>query len=222
MSKRCCRCKTEKPLTDFWPSQIRCKECCRAYKRTEAALKKSREAHRKWYAKNKRRAYDISMAWRNKHREAYRSWQKNYTHQIRTKRRNYLLLRTYGITTQEYEARLKKQGHVCACCGTHTPGHKGKFVVDHCHLSGKVRGLLCNNCNQALGLMRDSIGYGLSLVAYLARTGGVEHYAGCQPYIDESAREILDTLARNAWRRVEMPNAECRMEQETHGDPAWN
>jgi hypothetical protein len=108
---------------------------------------------------------------------------------------------------------LAAQNERCGCCGTHTPGHKGKFVVDHCHLSGKVRGLLCNNCNQALGLMRDSIGYGLSLVAYLAKTGGVEHYAGCQPYIYESAKEILDALAKNNWRRPEI---------QKEGEPAWN
>jgi len=143
----------------------------------------------------------MSVAWRRKNRERYRAWQQQYTLNIRRRRRGYQLQRAYGITIEDYETRLKQQGNVCACCGTDTPGHRGTFVVDHCHLSGKVRGLLCNNCNQALGLMRDSIGYGLSLVAYLVNTGGVEHYADCQPYISESAKEILDALARNSWRK---------------------
>lgn len=218
MLKRCCRCKTEKPATDFWPSQIRCKDCCRGYQRTEAARKKNRDAHKKWYARNKRTAVRLSVAWRRKNRERYRAWQKEYTLNIRRRRRGYQLQRAYGITIEDYETRLKQQGNVCACCGTNTPGQRGIFVVDHCHLSGKVRGLLCNNCNQALGMMRDSIGYGLSLVAYIARTGGVEHYADCQPYIAESGKEILDALARNGWKRQQTTDYATT----TQGDPVWN
>jgi hypothetical protein len=70
------------------------------------------------------------------------------------------LLRTYGIDTDEYNRMLKQQGSLCALC--HTEGwtmakhHKLKLVVDHCHTTGKVRGLLCHNCNRALGLLQDN------------------------------------------------------------------
>jgi len=221
MSKRCCRCKTEKPATDFWPSQIRCKDCCRAYGRTEAARENNRNAHKQWYAENREQVLADAKRWRAQNYDRYRAWQKEYSMRIRRRRRSYELRRAYGITIEEYETLLKEQGNVCACCGTATPGHKGKFVVDHCHLSGNVRGLLCNNCNQALGLMRDSIGYGLSLVAYLVRAGGVEHYAGCQPYIAESAKVILDALAKNGWRREARPQTTEQMTT-GKGDPSWN
>lgn len=47
------------------------------------------------------------------------------------------------------------------------PSHKLKLVVDHCHSSGEVRGLLCHNCNRALGLFKDSRENLLNAVEYL-------------------------------------------------------
>ena len=71
-------------------------------------------------------------------------------------RRNAHLKHRYGITTDEYDAFLLAQGGVCGICGKlpgdDQPHHwKGKLAVDHCHDSGKVRGLLCNDCNAGIG-----------------------------------------------------------------------
>lgn len=57
----------------------------------------------------------------------------------------------YGITEQEWLALLDKQGGHCACC-TQTKD----LVVDHCHTTGKVRGLLCPRCNHGLGHFLDN------------------------------------------------------------------
>jgi hypothetical protein len=69
-------------------------------------------------------------------------------------------MRTYGIDMAEYERMLDEQGGRCQICGdegfTMAKHHKLKLVVDHCHTTGKVRGLLCHNCNRALGLFHDS------------------------------------------------------------------
>ncbi|MET9337875.1 endonuclease domain-containing protein [Nonomuraea sp. NPDC003804] len=66
--------------------------------------------------------------------------------------RNYHLKRRYGITEDDYERMLARQGGLCAICqvvpGTH---------VDHCHASGLVRGVLCFNCNNALGHFQDDV-----------------------------------------------------------------
>lgn len=68
-----------------------------------------------------------------------------------------LFLRRYGITLDDYAQMLKRQGGKCALCATDTPsGRWGRFVVDHCHTTGRVRGLLCNSCNVALGRLGDS------------------------------------------------------------------
>jgi len=70
------------------------------------------------------------------------------------------LLRNYNISTDDYNRMLKQQNSLCALC--HTEGwamakhHKLKLVVDHCHTTGSVRGLLCHNCNRALGLLKDN------------------------------------------------------------------
>lgn len=73
---------------------------------------------------------------------------------------NYLQ-KTYGIDWKHYVSMLEKQNHKCAICGsegfTMKEGHRMKLVVDHCHTTGRVRGLLCHNCNRALGLFQDNI-----------------------------------------------------------------
>jgi len=70
----------------------------------------------------------------------------------RTGARKYL----YGVTQQQYDHYLKQQGGGCKLCGTKKPGGNGKaFHVDHCHKTNVVRGLLCVNCNVALGKFKD-------------------------------------------------------------------
>lgn len=58
---------------------------------------------------------------------------------------------TYKIGRKTYLAMLERQGGKCAICGSDTSRWKHRFHVDHCHLSGLVRGLLCNRCNPMLG-----------------------------------------------------------------------
>lgn len=58
----------------------------------------------------------------------------------------------YGITLVDYNEMLVEQDSRCKICNIETTG----LVVDHCHNSGEVRGLLCGNCNKGLGLFKDS------------------------------------------------------------------
>lgn len=60
----------------------------------------------------------------------------------------------FGITMHEYDALLRDQNGVCGICGAE-PRDKN-LAVDHCHSSGKIRGLLCFNCNSVLGKFKDS------------------------------------------------------------------
>ena len=80
------------------------------------------------------------------------------------------LQRSYGITQQDYDVMLVEQNHQCAICGTTDPGgrhNSNYFVVDHCHTTGKVRKLLCHNCNTALGLIGDNTQVLQSMIKYL-------------------------------------------------------
>lgn len=73
------------------------------------------------------------------------------------------LLRTYGITLEHYEDMLVDQSYECALCNADIErageGHHYTKVanVDHCHATGKVRGLLCHKCNKALGMFHDDV-----------------------------------------------------------------
>lgn len=60
---------------------------------------------------------------------------------------------------------LTSQGGTCAIC--HGTATVGRLAVDHCHLTGKVRGLLCTNCNTALGKLKDSKELLLNAINYL-------------------------------------------------------
>ena len=84
--------------------------------------------------------------------------------------RNAELQRRYGITQQDYEVMIAEQNKQCAICNTTEPGgrhNRGYFVVDHCHTTGKVRKLLCNNCNTALGLVGDNVDTLHKMINYL-------------------------------------------------------
>ncbi|WP_158088591.1 endonuclease domain-containing protein [Thermoactinospora rubra] len=66
--------------------------------------------------------------------------------------RNYMLQYRYGITEDDFQRMLAQQGGLCAICRDVEATH-----VDHCHDTGQVRGLLCFNCNNALGHFRDCV-----------------------------------------------------------------
>jgi hypothetical protein len=78
------------------------------------------------------------------------------------------LLRTYGISLEVYDHMLSEQGYVCKICGSNDPKHNSNnFVVDHCHETGVVRGLLCSECNLMLGKARDSVTILQNAINYL-------------------------------------------------------
>jgi hypothetical protein len=69
-----------------------------------------------------------------------RDWKKN-------------LQRLYGITEAQYNEMVKKQDGKCKICGATS---RNRLNIDHCHKTGKVRGLLCWNCNIGIGYFKDS------------------------------------------------------------------
>lgn len=81
------------------------------------------------------------------------------------------LLRTYGITEEQRNSMELEQGGLCASCGNPPTGkgHTAKLFVDHCHTTGKIRGLLCHPCNVALGLLRDDPVRIRALLAFVER-----------------------------------------------------
>ena len=72
----------------------------------------------------------------------------------------------YGITIEEYHKLMEQP--TCEICGS--TGNAKALHIDHCHTTGKVRGVLCYKCNQAMGMLEDNIEIIDSMAAYLVRT----------------------------------------------------
>lgn len=79
--------------------------------------------------------------------------------------------RMYGVTLDDVTDMHSEQGGVCGICGdkgfSMAKRYKNQIVVDHDHTTGKVRGLLCHNCNRGLGLFKDSVERLQKAVEYL-------------------------------------------------------
>lgn len=104
----------------------------------------------------------------------HRRWRGGRPEKTRHARRNGNLKHSYGITPAYYDALLAKQGGVCAICGKpetvvdRRTGKPRRLAVDHDHVTGKVRGLLCANHNALLGHAGDAPEILLAAVDYLA------------------------------------------------------
>lgn len=72
------------------------------------------------------------------------------------KMREYDYQSTYGISIAEYNELFTEQDGCCAICDRHQSEFKRRLAVDHCHDKGRIRGLLCHNCNLALGRFMES------------------------------------------------------------------
>jgi hypothetical protein len=82
--------------------------------------------------------------------------------------KDYHLKRSYGLSREEHTQLLIKQNHKCGICGIdEKEAFRSKLYVDHCHSSGKIRELLCHNCNASLGLLKESISTLTKAIAYL-------------------------------------------------------
>lgn len=73
----------------------------------------------------------------------------------------------YGLSTEEAEA-LRASRNSCDICGGPPNGPHGKFVIDHNHDTGRLRGILCNICNQTIGHLKDSPAIALRAAEYLS------------------------------------------------------
>lgn len=105
-----------------------------------------------------KRAYFKS--WKNTERgrqctdRAISAWRTRNPDKCKVYAKRSQIKRKYGITLEERMAMLDAQGGVCAAC-MQPKSNKGDWTTDHCHDSGKVRGILCTQCNTALGLLAE-------------------------------------------------------------------
>lgn len=132
---------------------------------------KSRERARAWYHasdENKAKAKARARAWEKanpkKMAEHSRKWRARQTPE---KRRAIWTKCKYKLTDEQYKQIANHNG-LCDSCKD--PLEKGKKThIDHCHKTGRFRGILCQGCNTAAGFLRDKPDKAIALAAYLAR-----------------------------------------------------
>jgi hypothetical protein len=97
------------------------------------------------------------------------------------------LMKAFGINADQYEAMLNEQNHVCAICSKQDICNRD-LAVDHCHTTKRVRGLLCTNCNMALGKFQDDLQNLLNAVEYLKRDYSVPEVSDSIEHITHENR----------------------------------
>lgn len=168
----CRTCNEEQPLEAFYrradkytPSE--CKSCCK--KRVMAQYEKnkdqinSRIRATRAAEPDRFKQYDKNSYYRNRDKKLKRS--KDYRQDHPDRVLNGVLKVRYGISLEDYKAKLEAQGGVCAICKG--PSGKKRYNVDHNHKSGKTRGLLCGHCNTMIGLARENIEFLKAAISYL-------------------------------------------------------
>lgn len=154
----CCICKEEKEFSEFGKDKhskhgytSACKNC-RNYR------------YKKFYRDNPEKKRALNLRLREKRKEYYKSGRG-----IESSRRSHLK-RNFGITLEDYNQMSETQNHVCAICGSKEMDNKNKVLtVDHCHNTGKIRGLLCGQCNMGMGSLKDSIELLKKSIIYLKK-----------------------------------------------------
>lgn len=133
--KKCSKCGVVKSLGEFYNVKGR--------PGVSSWCKKCKLDQNKKYAKNP------EVAARKK------LWKKKYNLGTKDLRKFNRMKNLYGLSFDEYMRMVESQGGKCAICGKKLSGVRG-VNIDHCHKTGKVRGLLCRSCNLGLGFFRDN------------------------------------------------------------------
>lgn len=148
--RTCDHCKTLKPLADYYADARRFDGLSRRCKTCQSA------AHNHWRLNNLDKAAADQKRWRVENAERSADIDRK---------------RNYGLEPGAYKQMLAAQGGVCAICAGGPTG-RGGLHVDHCHDTGKVRGLLCHGCNVSIGHFKHDVDILASAIRYLSAEGG--------------------------------------------------
>jgi len=167
MKKRCPRCKLEMVIDSFPRNRSKksgygcwCKKC-------------ENESSKKYQSENKEKCKEAWARYRIKHREKRLEYCREYRKNNPEKFKEYDKIgnqkkrqKLYGISPEQFDTLLENQGDRCIVCSTNSPGKKG-WCVDHCHETGRIRGILCGKCNMGIGLFDDSTEILKKVISYL-------------------------------------------------------
>lgn len=152
----CSGCQQHLTLSSFGKDKYRSSGLTSKCKKCRNAVGK------KWCLENPDKVKEINNKNKVKRKEYYSQ------PDVKLKYRKAWVERTFNIPYSEYERMYDEQGGVCAVCKQPETSVKNEHLsIDHCHDTGIVRGLLCNNCNRGIGLLKDSYEVLKNAVDYL-------------------------------------------------------
>jgi len=179
-------------------------------------LERNREYSRRYRESHKEQIKATAQRYRETHKEQIseygrRKWRTDPD--LREKRRLWqrknVFKKVYGISMADYEVMFERQGGACAICK-----RTGlTLCVDHCHLTGEVRGLLCSQCNSALGFCRDDPALLRAAAEYLQA-------AHDRQKAQDGSRAVADACSGDVG--ASSPKGTCAMPETTAPGPIPN
>lgn len=179
ITKICKKCGINKPISEFHQNlrnedkkDIVCRICIRASKvaweaKNPGSMKKARK---KWEDNNRdklnaaRREYYSRPEVKEHRRAIVKKKKAEGTYKF------YYIKFKYGLTRLDFENLLKSQDHKCAICFNEITWGDRKTHIDHCHTTGKIRGILCEQCNKGLGCFKDNENALRNAINYLLKS----------------------------------------------------
>jgi hypothetical protein len=150
--KKCIKCGVEKPLSEYTfhnrnKGQHRnfCHDCEKTWISEYHKSSHGKEKRKEWIGKNKEKIEEYKRIYKQ---DVIKQERSRVYHRARW------LKESFNMTVDDYMVMYEEQDGKCKICGS-TQNGKKNFCVDHNHETGKVRGLLCHNCNVSVGLMKD-------------------------------------------------------------------
>ena len=148
-NRTCKLCNEYKDISNFQPQGYQCREC----------RNKKQRAYWAALPEDVRTTRQMGVEYQRKYREIN-------SERVKELSRKTHIMRKFGITIEEYDAMSSAQNGVCAIC--ENPCATGyKLAVDHNHTTGKIRALLCKNCNTAIGLLKENTDTMTKAIKYL-------------------------------------------------------
>jgi len=104
-----------------------------------------------------------------KYEETHRGQRDEYKKEYRKMNRKLINAKKHSLSLEEFNDLFESQDGCCAICGRHQTELKHALCIDHNHVTGEVRGLLCDSCNKLLGFSSDDIEILLNAIKYLEK-----------------------------------------------------
>lgn len=166
--------KNKKSLTGY---QLRCRLCKLEKDRRWKVNNREQhiEASTRWKRNNRDRVNEWTRKDRKKDPNKYKKWTKEYREKIGDWRTTQDILNYFDMSLDQYNKMFDEHRNLCGICKnpetrkSRTPGKICRLAVDHCHSTGKIRGLLCHSCNTGIGKFMDNKDLLLAAIEYLKK-----------------------------------------------------